>query len=135
MPAEPKTLKHSTVINGYIKTAEEIKRGVHEVLLESELKAALIRLNPEITRSESLAEEVIYTLRAVFLCVNQVGLVKSNEEFFKWLTGEKSMPFGESNRHVPVRLIDFEDHTNNTYVATNQYRFITAKQRFRISCC
>jgi len=25
------------------------------------------------------------------------------------MTGEKTMPFGENNRHVPVRLIDFED--------------------------
>jgi hypothetical protein len=50
------------------------------------------------------------------------ALVKTNEEFFKWLTGEKTMPFGENNRHVPVRLIDFDDLTNNRYVVTNQYR-------------
>jgi type I restriction enzyme, R subunit len=57
--------------------AEEIKRGVNEVLVERDLKAALIRLNPEIARNESLADEVIYKLRAVFLSVNQVGLVKT----------------------------------------------------------
>jgi type I restriction enzyme R subunit len=104
------------------KSANEIQRSLNEVLVESELKAALIRLNPEITQKPSLADEVNYKLRAVFLSVNQVGLVKTNEEFFKWLTGEKTMPFGENNRHVPVRLIDFEDHANNTYVVTNQYR-------------
>ncbi|MCF8373143.1 MAG: type I restriction endonuclease subunit R [Bacteroidales bacterium] len=104
------------------KTANEIQRGVNEVLVESELKAALIRLNPEITHNPALADEVIYKLRAVFLAVNQVGLVKTNEEFFKWLTGEKTMPFGENNRHVPVRLVDFDILTNNTYVVTNQYR-------------
>jgi type I restriction enzyme R subunit len=38
------------------------------------------------------------------------------------MTGEKTMPFGENNRHVPIRLIDFEDLSNNTYVVTNQYR-------------
>lgn len=32
------------------------------------------------------------------------------------------MPFGENNRHVPVRLLDFDDLTNNRYVATNQFR-------------
>jgi type I restriction enzyme R subunit len=32
------------------------------------------------------------------------------------------MPFGENNRHVPVRLIDFDVITNNSYVVTNQYR-------------
>ena len=104
------------------KSANEIQRGVNEVLVEAELKAALIRLNPEITQNPSLADEVIYKLRAVFLAVNQVGLVKTNEEFFKWLTGEKTMPFGENNRHVPVRLVDFDTISNNSYIITNQYR-------------
>jgi type I restriction enzyme R subunit len=104
------------------KAANDIQRGMNEVLIESDLKDALIRLNPEINQNPALADEVIYKMRAVFLSVNQVGLVKTNEEFFKWLTGEKTMPFGENNCHVPVRLIDFEDHANNTYVVTNQYR-------------
>ena len=104
------------------KPAHELPRGINEVLVEAELKAALIRLNPEITRNPTLADEVIYKLRAVFLSVNQVGLVKTNEEFFKWLSGEKTLPFGENNRHVPVRLLDFENLSNNSYVVTNQYR-------------
>jgi len=104
------------------KAAGEIQRGVNEVLVEPELKDALIRLNPEITQNPAIADEVIYKLRAVFLAVNKVGLVKTNEEFFKWLTGEKTMPFGENNRHVPVRLVDFDTLTNNSYVVTNQYR-------------
>tara|TARA_R110000737_G_scaffold181275_2_gene204878 strand:- start:125 stop:3091 length:2967 start_codon:yes stop_codon:yes gene_type:complete len=104
------------------QASSEIERGINEVLVENELKAALVRLNPEITANPDLADEVIYKLRAVLLAVNQVGLVKANEEFFKWLTGEKTMPFGENNRHVPVRLIDFDDLANNTYVITNQYR-------------
>ena len=69
-----------------------------------------------------LADEVIYKLRAILISVNQIGLVKANEEFFKWLTGEKTMPFGENNRHVPVRLLDFDDLANNRYVVTNQFR-------------
>ena len=104
------------------KSSDEIQRGVNEVLVESELKEALIRLNPDIATKHELADEVIYKLRAVLIAVNQVGLVKANEEFFKWMTGEKTMPFGENNRHVPVRLIDFEELSNNTYVVTNQYR-------------
>lgn len=104
------------------QSAQEIQRGINEVLVESEVKAALIRLNPEISQNPALADEVIYKLRAVFLAVNQVGLVKTNEECFKWLCGEKTMPFGENNRHVPVRLIDFDLLTNNRYVVTNQYR-------------
>lgn len=104
------------------KAASDLGRGINEVLVESELKDALIRLNPEITQNPALADEVIYKLRAVFIAVNQVGLVKTNEEFLKWLTGEKTMPFGENNRHVPVRLIDFDTISNNSCVVTNQYR-------------
>ncbi|MBL7906155.1 MAG: HsdR family type I site-specific deoxyribonuclease [Bacteroidales bacterium] len=104
------------------KSAEALNRGVNEVLDEAELKAALIRLNPEISNRHELADEVIYKLRAILISVSQMGLVKANEEFFKWMSGDKTMPFGENNRHVPVRLIDFEVITNNTFMLTNQYR-------------
>ena len=104
------------------KSAEELNRSVNEVLLEKDLKESLIRLNPEISTNPDLADEVIYKLRAILLSVNQVGLVRANEEFFKWMCGDKTMPFGENNHHVPIRLFDSEDLTQNTYIATNQYR-------------
>ncbi|MCP2036960.1 type I restriction endonuclease subunit R [Chryseobacterium sp. HSC-36S06] len=104
------------------RSGDELNRSVNEVLLEKELKEALIRLNPEISNNPDLADEVIYKLRAILLSVNQVGLVRANEEFFKWMCGDKTMPFGENNRHVPILLFDSEDLTQNTYIATNQYR-------------
>lgn len=104
------------------QSPEQLNRGVNEVLLESELKVALIKLNPEISAKPELADEVIYKLRAILISVNQVGLVKANEEFFKWMVGDKTMPFGENNRHVPVKLIDFDDLSQNSYIVTNQFR-------------
>jgi type I restriction enzyme R subunit len=104
------------------QTPEQLGRGVNEVLVESELVKALVRLNPEIEANPHLADEVIHKLRAILISVNQVGLVKANEEFFAWMTGEKTMPFGENNRHVPVNLIDFDNLTRNDYVVTNQFR-------------
>ncbi len=108
--------------NWRYKSADELERGVNEVLIESELRNALIRINPEINQKPERADEVIYKLRAILISVNQTGLVKANEEFSKWLTGEKTMPFGENNRHVPVRLIDFDTLSNNSFIATNQFR-------------
>ena len=108
--------------NWTYKSAQELDREVTEVLIESELKEALIRLNPEIQAQPTFADEVIHKLRAILISVNQTGLVRSNEEFFKWMSGDKTMPFGENNRHVPVRLIDFDLLANNTYTITNQYR-------------
>ena len=91
-------------------------------MVEADVKSTLIRLNPEIKAKPELADEVIYRLRAILISVNQIGLVKANEEFYKWLTGEKTMPFGKNNRHVTVRLIDFEDYSQNKYIVTNQFR-------------
>ncbi len=100
----------------------ELGREQNEVLLVEELKAALVRLNPEIAAQPELADEVIYKLRAIILGVRTDGLVKANEEFHRWLVGDRTMPFGEHNRHVPVRLIDFDDVSANRYVVTNQFR-------------
>jgi len=103
---------------------KDVARSVNEVLLEDELKQALIKLNPEIQARPELADEVIYKLRAVIIAVNETGLVRANEEFFKWLRGDKTMPFGENNRHVPVRLIEFDEEklSVNRYIVTNQHR-------------
>src|SRR5690606_3728203 len=99
----------------------DIQRGGNEAVEESEVKNALIRFNTDIAANPELADEVIYKPRAVLIAVTQIGLVKANEEFFKWMTGEKTMPFGKNNRHVPVHLIDFDNLSNNKYVVTNQY--------------
>jgi type I restriction enzyme R subunit len=104
------------------KSQSQLKRGVNEVLEEEELRNALIRLNDEIKSQPERADEVIYKLRAILISVNQTGLVRANEEFYKWIAGEKTMLFGENNNHVPVRLVDFEFPENNTFIITNQFR-------------
>lgn len=102
--------------------AADLDRGIQEVMVESELRQALVRLNPDIAKQPERADEVIYKLRAVLIGVQHSGLVRANEEFSLWLTGEKTMPFGENNQHVPIRLIDFEALENNRFVATNQFQ-------------
>jgi len=84
---------------------------------------ALIRLNPEIAAQPDRAEDVLYKLRAIIMGVRSDGLVKANEEFTAWLTGERSMPFGENGEHVTIRLIDFDDIEQNQYVVTTQYTY------------
>ena len=101
--------------------AEELSRQHSDVLVELMVRDALIRLNPEIKAQPDLADEVLYRLRTIPLSVQSEGLVRANELFAEWLRGEKSMPFGERGEHTPVRLIDFENLTNNDYVVTNQW--------------
>lgn len=102
---------------------EGVPRQIQDILVEPWLRDALIRLNPEISAQPELANEVIYRLRAVVLSVRSDGLIRANEEMTAWMRGERSMPFGQNNEHVPVRLIDLEDLSQNQYVVTQQFTF------------
>lgn len=102
--------------------SELLKREITEVLLEKELKESLCRLNPDIERNPEFADEVIHKLRAILITVANVGLVRANEEFAKWLRNEHSLPFGPKGEHVKVRLIDYQDLKNNNYIITNQFK-------------
>lgn len=105
------------------KTPAEVPRQIQEVLVESWLRDALIRLNPEINAQPDRADEVLYKLRAIVLSVRSDGLIRANEEMTAWMRGERSMPFGINNQHVPVRLIDLDDLTQNQYIVTQQFTY------------
>jgi type I restriction enzyme R subunit len=101
--------------------AENLPRQPSDVFVESMVRDALIHLNPEIKTQPDRADEVLYRLRTIPLAVKTEGLVRANELFSEWLRNEKSMPFGERGEHMPVRLIDFENLSNNDYVVTSQW--------------
>jgi len=66
--------------------------------------------------------DVIHKLRAILITVNNVGLVRSNVEFTKWLRNEVTLPLGKNNEHVAIHLIDFEVLKNNSFVLCNQFK-------------
>ncbi|HDR9874825.1 TPA: HsdR family type I site-specific deoxyribonuclease [Burkholderia cenocepacia] len=99
----------------------EVPRQIQEVLVEPWLREALIHLNPWIAAQPDRADEVLYKLRAIVLSVRSDGLIRANEEMTAWMRGERSMPFGHNNEHVPVRLIDLDDLSKNRYIVTQQY--------------
>jgi type I restriction enzyme R subunit len=102
-------------------TSQNLQRLPHQVLVEEHLREALIRLNPEVAAEPDRADDILYRLRAILLNVRNDGLVKANQEFAAWLTGDRSMPFGTEGEHVTVRLIDFDDLEQNSYVVTTQF--------------
>ena len=104
------------------KSSDVIDRKIDEVLALSEVKKSLIKINPNIKQKIELADEVIFNLQRIINSVNQIGLVRSNEEFLKWLRGDKTMPFGENNEHIQIKLIDFENLSNNSFIITNQFK-------------
>ena len=56
-----------------------LERNTSDVLLESVLAGALVRLNPDIAAQPHRADEVIFKLRAIVSGVGS-GLVGANEE-------------------------------------------------------
>jgi type I restriction enzyme, R subunit len=103
--------------------AASLPRRVNDVFIETYLREALIRLNPEIAAQPERADEVLYKLRAIVLSVRSDGLIRANEEFTAWLRGERSMPFGENNQHVTIHLLSFTELDNNQYIASTQVTF------------
>lgn len=105
----------------------ELPRRTDEVLLEGAVKAALMRLNPDIEADPAKADEVIYTLRAILISArNSPHPIVANEEFMAWLTGQKSMPFGPNGEHTTVRLIDFDhldDDSSNQWMVSTEVTF------------
>lgn len=65
--------------------AHELPRDYSDVMVESMVKDALIRLNPEIAEESSRADEVIYKLRAMLQPFPSDNLVAQNEAFKKKL--------------------------------------------------
>lgn len=110
---------------------DRLSRQQQDVLVESQLREALVRLNPTIAERPERADEVLYRLRAAIMTVRDTGLVKANEEFAAWLLGDRSMPFGENGEHVTIRLIDFDTLKNNRFVVTQQFTFRAGKTEKR----
>jgi len=112
------------VSNGWTYAAgPTLSRQPSDVFVESSLRQALIKLNPEIAEQPDRADEVIYRLRAILLSVQNDGLVRSNEALAEWIKGDKTMPFGPNGEHTTVRLVDFENPANNELIVSNQWTY------------
>src|SRR5688500_2368966 len=85
---------YSAVSNWAYVPAIRLPRKESDILVESELREALTRLNPGIAARPDYADQVLYRLRAILLSVQSSGLASTNEEFAAWLKGERTMPFG-----------------------------------------
>ena len=110
---------------------DELGRPVDDVIRFDEFEAALIRLNPEIAEQPERAQEVLARLRAVLLSAPNDGLVAANEEFVAWLCGRRTHKFVGMDRHVSVRLIDFDSPRANTLRVTTEATFHAGREHRR----
>ena len=114
--------------------ADDLTRDYGDVLVDSMVKDALIRLNPCIADNPSHADTVIYKLRSLISTVQPHDLVTQNERFKKLVFEENSFPFAPDGRSVSIRYFDYDDLNNNEYVVTNQwiYPFVNGGKRLDI---
>ncbi len=113
---------HTLQSNGweYIP-ASELPRSENDVMVESQLKDALIRMNPCIADYPAHADTVIYKLRALISTVRPHDLVTQNERFKKLIFEENSFPFDKDGRSISIRFFDYDNPENNRFVVTNQW--------------
>lgn len=100
-----------------------LPRNFDQVFLEDELAAALVRLNPVIAAAPARATEVISTLKTLTLKAGTEGLVQANALFGAWLRGEQTAAFAGHPYHEPVKLIDFENPENNSFMVSDEITY------------
>ena len=116
--------------------ADQLPRRYNDVMVESMVKDALLRLNPDI-KEPGWSDEVIIKLRPLFMNLNSHDLVTRNEEFKKKIFEENSYPFGENHRMVPVTFFGMgsdAEIAKNRFVVTNQWVYpqVEGGKRFDI---
>ena len=98
--------------------ADALDREPDDVVVESNLVAALVRLNPVIAEKPERVDEVLRPLRSLILSAATEGVVQVNEELVRWLRGHRTVRFVGTDDFVPVRLIDFDDPASNQMVVS-----------------
>jgi type I restriction enzyme R subunit len=120
-----------TTLGWQFVPGDSLDRPFDDVLIESEVTATLIRLNPEIAERPERAEDVLTRLRAVLLAVGNDGLVATNEEMIAWLCGRRTRRFVDTEDYVPVRLVDFEHPERNSLVVSTEVTYHAGNEHRR----
>jgi type I restriction enzyme, R subunit len=99
-----------------------LRKGFDEVLIESRLKEAIKNLNDWL--DDEQIEEVYQEINRIGL---RKGLITANQEFWELLLE----PPTKKNKNIPnskpeaIKIIDFDEPTNNDFLAMNQFRVNT----------
>jgi type I restriction enzyme R subunit len=100
-----------------------LDRPPDAVMIESEVVAALRRLNPAIATQPERVDEVLPKLRAAILSVANDGLVEANRHMIEWLRGRQTIRFVGTDDFVPINLIDFASPRSNALVISTEVTY------------
>ena len=109
----------------------ELDRHGSDVLVESDVRSSLMRLNQPIEEQPIIADAVLTRLRDLCRSADRADLGSKNAKFTRWLKGDECI-IHEYDRRVPIRLVDFENPDRNTFVVTCRWPFALTEERGRI---
>ncbi|MEE2061540.1 type I restriction endonuclease subunit R [Rhodococcus artemisiae] len=95
----------------------KLPRETTQTVLATQLRDALVRLNPEVIAGfdvDAVVEEIVATVNAV-----EGGLVRANEQVLHLLRGHQEFRGADGVWH-PLKLIDFENPSANTLVVSDE---------------
>ncbi len=93
-------------------------RDEHDVLIEPWVREALVRLNPDLAAEPVNVDAILHQLNQAILDASN-GLVEANEKLTVMLRGDHSFVTADG-KHVPRRLIDFDDPASNRLVVSDE---------------
>lgn len=109
----------------------ELPRTSQSVIIETDLRAAIERLNPVLGRDVERVDAVVARVRQAILAAGVDGLIAANEGFTDWLRGRKSVTMPDTNQDEPVRLVDFDIPANNRMIVSDEVSYGAGAERAR----
>jgi type I restriction enzyme R subunit len=82
-----------------------------EMLLLPILRQKLKELNPGVITDDARTDVILTKLRGI----------RDNAEWIRWMRSEETYKFSADENAQPITLIDYDDFTNNDFLATNQF--------------
>lgn len=108
-------------INGY----EMERTDYSKVILEEDLKNAIYKINSNVTD-----EQVTEVLRQI-KNLEHNNTILNNKQFTKYLLEGCQVPINENGetRYKTIKIVDFNNISNNTFKAINQYTIIEHSEK------
>ena len=108
-------------INGY----EMERTDYSKVILENDLRNAIYKINSNVTD-----EQVTEVLRQI-KNLEHNNTILNNKQFTKYLLEGCQVPINENGetRYKTIKIVDFDNISNNTFKAINQYTIIEHSEK------
>lgn len=108
-------------INGYEMERADYSR----VILENDLKNAIHKINSNVTDEQST--EVLRQIKNL----EHNNTILNNKQFTKYFLEGVSVPINENGetRYKTIKIVDFDNISNNTFKAINQYTIIEHSEK------